>query len=91
MAVDRHFGLVPPETESQRGGQFRSKSPGGVVQEIHALALFLAISRHLMALAVADLKAMGFPCPEIGLDYMDQFDPVGRPRPETPSVDPGRP
>lgn len=32
-------------------GQFRSKSPGGVVQEIHALALFLSISRHLMALA----------------------------------------
>ena len=34
-------------------GQFRSKSPGGVVQEIHALALFLAISRHLMALAAS--------------------------------------
>ena len=31
--------------------QFRSKSPVGVLQEIHALALFLAISRYLMALS----------------------------------------
>lgn len=32
-------------------GQFRSKSPSGVEQEIHALELFLAISRYLMAVA----------------------------------------
>lgn len=32
-------------------GQFRAKSPSGVVQEIHALELFLAISRYLMAVA----------------------------------------
>jgi len=32
-------------------GQFRSKSPEGVRQEIHALVLFLAISRMLMATA----------------------------------------
>lgn len=32
-------------------GQFRSKSPAGVQQEIHALVLFLAIARLLMATA----------------------------------------
>ena len=32
-------------------GQFRSKSPSGVRQEIHALVLFLAIARVLMATA----------------------------------------
>lgn len=32
-------------------GQFRSKSPEGVRQEMHALVLFLAISRFLMATA----------------------------------------
>ena len=32
-------------------GQFRSKSPAGVKQEIHALVLFLAIARVLMATA----------------------------------------
>ena len=32
-------------------GQFRSKSPGGIRQEIHALVLFLAITRFLMATA----------------------------------------
>ena len=32
-------------------GQFRSKSPAGVRQEIHALVLFLAIARALMATA----------------------------------------
>ena len=37
-------------------GQFRSKSPVGVEQEIHALVLFLAISRVLMATAA---KASG--------------------------------
>jgi len=38
-------------------GQFRSKSPEGVRQELHALVLFLAISRMLMATAAkaADL------------------------------------
>lgn len=44
-------------------GQFRSKSPAGVVQEIHALALFLAISRHLMALAA---KVDGRDIDEVG-------------------------
>ena len=37
-------------------GQFRSKSPAGVKQEIHALVLFLAIARVLMATAA---KAAG--------------------------------
>ncbi|RKZ06912.1 IS4 family transposase [bacterium] len=37
-------------------GQFRSRSADGVVQEIHALVLFLAISRSLMAAAA---KATG--------------------------------
>jgi hypothetical protein len=37
-------------------GQFRSKSPNGVRQEIHALVLFLAIARILMATAA---KATG--------------------------------
>lgn len=32
-------------------GQFRSKSPGGLRQEIHALVLFLSIARFLMATA----------------------------------------
>ena len=34
-------------------GQFRSKTPSGIVQEIHALTLFLSISRYLMAMAAA--------------------------------------
>ena len=34
-------------------GQFRSKSPSGVIQEIHALVLFLAISRLCMGTAAA--------------------------------------
>ena len=37
-------------------GQFRSKSPAGIKQEIHALILFLAITRVLMATAA---KATG--------------------------------
>lgn len=37
-------------------GQFRSKSPAGIKQEIHALILFLAIARVLMATAA---KATG--------------------------------
>ncbi len=32
-------------------GQFRSKTPAGIRQEIYALTLFLSISRHLMATA----------------------------------------
>lgn len=32
-------------------GQFRSKSPSGITQEIHALVLFLAIARVIMATA----------------------------------------
>jgi hypothetical protein len=43
-------------------GQFRSKSPTGVKQEIHALVLFLAIARVLMATAAnatgADYQSM---------------------------------
>ena len=34
-------------------GQFRSKSPGGIRQEMHALVLFLAIARFLMATAAS--------------------------------------
>jgi hypothetical protein len=39
-------------------GQFRSKSPAGIKQEIHALVLFLAIARVIMATAaeVHDVK-----------------------------------
>jgi len=35
-------------------GQFRSKSPAGVVQELHALVLYLLIARVLMATAAKD-------------------------------------
>ena len=34
-------------------GQFRSKSPSGVIQEIHVQMLFLAMSRYLLLQAAA--------------------------------------
>jgi hypothetical protein len=52
-------------------GQFRSKSPEGIRQEIHALVLFLAIARVLMATAAKveseDYKALNQKAAVLGL------------------------
>jgi hypothetical protein len=52
-------------------GQFRSKSPAGIEQEIHALVLFLAIARVLMATAArtfgTDYKALSQKSAVLGL------------------------
>jgi len=47
--AEEFFKLMKSEYIGQ--GQFRSKSPAGIRQEIHALALFLAIARVLMLTA----------------------------------------
>lgn len=47
--VEEFYKLAKSDYIGQR--QFRSKTPIGIVQEIHALALFLSVSRYLMALA----------------------------------------
>jgi hypothetical protein len=47
--VEEFYKLAKSDYIGQR--QFRSKTPSGIVQEIHALALFLSVSRYLMALA----------------------------------------
>lgn len=45
--VEEFYKLAKSDYIGQ--GQFRSKTPSGIVQEIHALTLFLSISRFLMA------------------------------------------
>lgn len=47
--VEEFYKLAKSDYIGQ--GQFRSKTPSGIVQEIHALTLFLSISRYLMAMA----------------------------------------
>ena len=59
-------------------GQFRSKSPAGVEQEIHALVLFLAIARVLMATAAkasgADYESLSQKAAVLGLaDYVTRL------------------
>ena len=50
--VEEFYKLAQSDYIGQR--QFRSKTPTGIKQEIHALTLFLAISRHLTAMAARD-------------------------------------
>ena len=47
--VEEFYKLAKSDYIGQ--GQFRSKTATGIVQEIHALTLFLSISRYLMAMA----------------------------------------
>lgn len=47
--VEEHFKLLKGPYIGQ--GQFRSKSPSGVLQEVHALVLFLAVTRLCMCTA----------------------------------------
>ena len=59
-------------------GQFRSKSPEGIRQEIHALVLFLAIARVLMATAAkvtgADYDSLSQKSAVLGLaDYVTRL------------------
>jgi len=59
-------------------GQFRSKSPEGIKQEIHALVLFLAIARVLMATAAKvereDYKSLSQKSAVLGLaDYITRL------------------
>jgi len=50
--VEEFYKLAQSDYIGQ--GQFRSKSATGIKQEIHVLTLFLAISRHLMAIAARE-------------------------------------
>jgi hypothetical protein len=49
--VEEHFKLIKGPYIGQ--GQFRSKSPSGVLQEVHALVLFIAITRLCMSTAAS--------------------------------------